>query len=130
MTVNISDINRFGTVGLNVITSSMCIVILAVHIADGCQSSNSSVSSQSGDPNLSIVITWPETDIGQTVYVGCPCGELSISTEQELLASRYCGGDFTNGAEWQEADIAACNFSDLARTICSLANVSVKSDCI
>ena len=53
----------------------------------------------------------------------CPCGNKSSEGGGILEATRYCGGDFTNGAMWAEANIAACNFSDLAREICDLINV-------
>lgn len=83
------------------------------------------IPSQSGDSNLDIFINWPETNIGSTAYVNCPCGNVNIETGQELVASRVCGGDFTNGAKWQEPFIAPCDFSDLARNICRIANVSL-----
>ena len=41
----------------------------------------------------------------------------------KLKATRYCGGDFTNGASWDEPDVTKCNFSDLARKICNVDKV-------
>ena len=52
----------------------------------------------------------------------CPCGGVDLGTGS-LEARRYCGGNFTNGAHWEEAFLAPCNFSDLAREICNLAKV-------
>ena len=64
---------------------------------------------------------WPETNIGGEVILKCPCGE----DGGIIQATRYCGGDFSNGAKWSNGNIAACNFSDLAREICQLRNVSL-----
>ena len=66
---------------------------------------------------------WPETNIGVQVIRSCPCGNQSSDDAGILTATRYCGGDFFNGAIWAEASVAACNFSDLTREICDLINV-------
>lgn len=71
---------------------------------------------------LIINITWTEANIGQRVFVDCPCGNSSQGVG--LQAERYCGGDFTNGAQWEEPNIEDCRFSDTAREICQLNNVS------
>ena len=55
------------------------------------------------------------------MVVNCPCG--NASSEEQLQATRYCGGDFTNGALWDTAGVSRCNFSDLAREICQLRHV-------
>ena len=78
---------------------------------------------------------WPEANIGVQVIRSCPCGSKSSKDEGILEATRYCGGDFINGAIWSEANIAACNFSDLTREICDLINVCERNvlennDCI
>ena len=48
---------------------------------------------------------------------------MSIGTGKEFQASRYCGGDATNGAQWEMAYVASCNFTDSARSICQIASV-------
>ena len=88
---------------------------------DGCPSTETVIPSSSGREDLTITIMWPETNIGGEAIVKCPCGEGGGI----LQATRYCGGDFTNGAKWSETNVAACNFSDLAREICQLRNVSL-----
>ena len=96
---------------------------------DGCEANSTLIPSTSGDPELAITINWPEVSIGTTAYVDCPCGNLSLTSE-EVRASRYCGGDFTHGAVWDEPHVADCNFSDLARNICRIASVSYKKDVV
>ena len=95
------------------------------YTADGCESNSTIISSTSGDPELAITIIWPEIRIGTTAYVDCPCGNLSL-TSDEIQASRYCGGNFTHGAVWDEPHVADCNFTDLTRNICRIASVSYK----
>ena len=89
---------------------------------DGCPSDKTVISSHSGKQDLVVMLFWPETNIGEEAVVSCPCGNGS-SGGHTLQASRYCGGDFTRGAEWSKGNVAACNFSDLAREICQLRNV-------
>lgn len=55
--------------------------------------------------------------------MSCPCGSGSESTDDGLQATRYCGGEFVDGAMWTAGNIAPCNFSDLARRICRLRDV-------
>ena len=94
-----------------------------MELQDGCPSSKTVIPSSSGRQDLNITLFWPETNIGGQVVVNCPC--VSGSSDNRLLqTSRYCGGNFTNGAKWAEANITACNFSDLVREICRLINVS------
>ncbi|XP_019853764.1 PREDICTED: uncharacterized protein LOC109583032 [Amphimedon queenslandica] len=83
------------------------------------------IPSHSGNPNLTITIVWPETNIGVLAVVDCPCGTNGTSGGGKLQATRYCGGDFTNGAVWDAPDVMRCNFSDLARTICRLKDLPV-----
>uniref|UniRef100_A0A1X7TRM7 GAIN-B domain-containing protein n=1 Tax=Amphimedon queenslandica TaxID=400682 RepID=A0A1X7TRM7_AMPQE len=45
-----------------------------------------------------------------------------MSAGGTLNASRYCGGDFVNGAMWQKPFVMKCKLSDLARRICQLKN--------
>ena len=67
-------------------------------------------------------ITWPESNLGESVTVPCPCGGLDLQSSS-LVATRMCGGDYTNGAEWEEPDVVNCNFTDEVRELCQLASV-------
>ena len=98
---------------------------------DGCRSISTDIPSHSGNPKLIITIEWPETNIGEFAEVDCPCGNVT-SSGASLRATRYCGGNFTNGGQWRNPDIAPCNFSDLAREICQTAQVwlHVLNQCI
>ena len=100
---------------------SKCLLCIIYIDSDGCPPNITTIPSQSKDPDLEIVIIWPETDIGQTASVDCPCG--SLSSANGLNAIRYCGGDFILGGNWMEANVMSCNFSDLARQLCGLSNV-------
>ena len=91
---------------------------------DGCSSNSTIIPSPSGNPDLTITIVWPETNIGVLAVVDCPCGSNGTSGGGKLQATRYCGGDFTNGAMWGKYDVERCNFSDLSRKICRLSDVS------
>ena len=91
--------------------------------SDGCRSNVTEIPSyQSGNANLTISISWPESNIGELAKVECPCGNVTLGG-RILLATRYCGGDFTNGGRWTNPDVAPCNFSDVSREICQLAEV-------
>ena len=84
------------------------------------------IPSPSGNSDLDIVINWPKTNIEVSAYVNCPCSNLTIGTKgEQLQASRLCSGDSSNGAEWQMAFVDPCNFTDLARNICHIADVRV-----
>lgn len=91
---------------------------------DGCPTSSTTILSDSGDPKLALTIKWPEANIGKRAVVNCPCGSNDMSAGGTLNASRYCGGDFANGAMWQKPFVKKCNLSDLARRICQLKDVS------
>ena len=89
--------------------------------ADGCRTATKIIPSISENrTDLNITITWPETNLGDIAVVTCPCGNLNITAQ---VGSRYCGGSFTNGAEWSSPHIAPCNLSNSAREICQLSQV-------
>lgn len=71
--------------------------------------------------NISVTIEWPESNLGDDVRVRCPCGDQNASS---LMATRSCRGNFNNGGLWEEAYVVPCNFSDFAREICELTEVS------
>ena len=115
--ITVSEVNRFGKLVIVLMDSTFKNHL----ISDGCHSKTSIIPSHSGRQHLKFVIEWPETNIGGLVVDSCPCGDILL--EGQLQATRYCGGDFTNGALWDTADVSRCNFSDLAREICQLRDV-------
>lgn len=88
---------------------------------DGCRMTTTQIPSPNGNPNLIVVIEWPETDLGQNASVPCPC-DFSLDTTN-LFATRHCGGNFQTGAVWEEPYVSPCNFTVIARTLCRLAQV-------
>ena len=58
----------------------------------------------------------------------CPCGTVTLGAGN-LQATRYCGGNFSVGAQWETEESSACDFSDRARKICNLAMVSIVQVC-
>ena len=93
--------------------------------SDGCHSNVTEIPSyQSGNANLTISISWPESSIGEPAKVQCLCGNITLGGSI-LFATRRCGGDFKNGGRWTNPDVASCNFSDVSHEICQLAKVCV-----
>ncbi len=95
---------------------------------DGCAASSTILPALEED-GLEVVVEWREADLGENVVVQCPCGNLSaLSGGGENFirtGSRVCGGNFVTGAMWEEAMVAACNFSIATRQLCQIANVSL-----
>ena len=85
--------------------------------SDGCPALEDQICSNVAS------ITWPQTEIGETATVKCPCG-----VEDELInrlqATRVCGGTYTSGAEWKDPICEECKFSETRRKLCSLGLVS------
>lgn len=96
---------------------------LSLSYKDGCRSTSTVIPPHTSTTNISITIVWLENNLGQDVTVACPCGG---GTLPGLAATRTCTGDFISGAIWSPENVAACNFSDLAREICELKDVSWK----
>ena len=90
-------------------------------ISDGCESNQTHIESEMNDPRLLITLDWPETNLGVIASVPCPCGE-NISTGS-LQATRYCAGNFQDGAYWEDPNDSPCDFSDIARELCLLNDV-------
>ena len=68
---------------------------------------------------------WPETDLGDYAISLCPCSEYLDTLAGKAL--RYCGGDYTYGAQWsQEIDTSACVAltSNITSRLCQAAAVS------
>ena len=95
----------------------MNIIILLNLPVDGCPALM--------DNNCSNVaaITWPQTEIGTTVTVKCPCG-VDDELINRLQATRVCGGSYTSGAEWNDPTCDMCRFSGTTRDLCRLSLVS------
>ena len=93
-----------------------------IAILDGCQSEETVIPSISANSQLDVIINWPEVNLGQDAVVRCPCGGIDLGNGN-LEARRYCGGTFSEGAQWEDGFVTPCNFSDTAREICNLANV-------
>ena len=96
---------------------------------DGCTIESTIILPHSDESNLTITLMWPETNIGRHALVNCLC-EGEISGGEGLNATRFCGGNFVDGAQWLEADLGPCNFSSIARQICQLFNVSSFLICV
>ena len=65
--------------------------------ADGCSSNSTIIPSPSG---LKLTLEYYTVAV-----VDCPCGSNGTSSGGKLRATRYCGGDFTNGAMCSEFDV-------------------------
>ena len=115
--ISIGDVDRFGMIIFSIM------FIFFFNLQDGCPPAKTTIPSHSGRQDLTITIYWPESNIGEQAIVNCPCGNSEEEGEGLLQASRYCRGDFTSRAKWSEENVAACNFSDLAREICRLKSV-------
>lgn len=73
-----------------------------------------------------VILNWPESDLGERPFLQCPCGSL-FDLEGAAInrnASRMCGGDFTNGAVWEDSMDTECDLSDATRRLCQVASVS------
>ena len=101
--------------------ASFCIVLhFLLHynyttlIADGCEMETT------GE------YEWTETDLGDYASTECPCFQFLDSLAGSSL--RFCGGDYTNGARWNdEADTSMCVAltSSITERLCLAASVSI-----
>ncbi len=71
--------------------------------------------------NITTEIEWPETSLGDTVSVPCPCAEFAGSLAGR--AYQYCSGTFSQGAHWEDYDISECEAlnSQTTRRLCVAA---------
>ena len=85
---------------------------------DGC---NFTMTPFEIGPNVTIAIEWPETNLGDTASVPCPCVEFAGSLAGR--AYRYCSGTFSQGAYWEEFDVNLCEALSSATTkrLCAAA---------
>ena len=69
-------------------------------------------------------VYWPETNLGVTANVPCPCAEFAGSLAGRVV--RYCGGTYSQGARWEASadisDYSALN-SETTRRLCQAARV-------
>ena len=87
---------------------------------DGCNYSKDSIDI---DSETAIDIDWPETNLGITVSVPCPCAEFAGSLAGR--AFRHCGGTYSQGARWEDFDVGNCNIlkSETTLHLCKAAKV-------
>ena len=90
-------------------------------ISGGCETDQTLIESDMDNSTRSLTLDWPETNIGVTANVPCPCGE-NISTGN-LQATRYCSGNFRDGSHWEDPNDSPCHFSDIARKLCNRYDV-------
>ena len=69
-------------------------------------------------------VMWPETELGQTVELPCPCGVPSVFGFLNLVATRQCRGNYLNGGIWNDPDCSNCNLAGTTQSLCELSNVS------
>ena len=91
---------------------------------DGCSAKVTIIPSQENE-QFDITLSWPESDLGQTVITDCPCGNFSLVEEVQSTASRYCGGNFSAGAMWAEPQDDGCNFTETTRRLCLVIEVCI-----
>ena len=105
----VSNVTRFGKIML------FPLKINAPYQKDGCQKEDTIINGE--------VLEWPESNIGDTVVISCPCGGIDLSSTG-LTASRKCEGSFETGAKWEDPMNEKCNFTETTKAICELAGVS------
>ena len=97
--------------------------VIASFFLDGCSSTETLVTSyQSGNETRNLTITWPETNLGATALVECPCGGLNLNSTA-LIATRECIGDYETGAQWRSPNVSPCNFTNITLQLCDLVEV-------
>ena len=66
---------------------------------------------------------WPETDLGQSAMILCPCANFSLGVSHPA-ARRTCAGSFTTGAYWEESSsLDVCDFSRTTEALCNVSLV-------
>ena len=119
--LQISDNRGVVVFGKSVKQANKLLVKYILHLSDRCRAENTLLPSPDGDQSLDITLSWPETILGETYQLTCPCN-LTLSSSV-LSATRTCGGDFVSGAEWNLPMDSSCDFTLVARRLCRLANV-------
>lgn len=89
-------------------------VTLYVPDTDGCEAENDHID-----------IEWPETDLGVYTNSACPCSEFIGTLAGRAL--RFCGGDYVNGARWNDNVVTkycVALTSAITGRLCKAAKVS------
>ena len=81
-------------------------------LADGCPQDNSNQ-----------LYRWPESELGIGITLSCSCGQLNTS-EINRQAVRVCGGSYSQGVEWRQANTTLCAFDTNAQSLCDATLVS------
>ena len=70
-------------------------------------------------------ILWPESNIGQVVHLPCPCEEFLHSGQ---MASRTCGGNYSQGGQWMDVDYSHCDSvaNEVTSVLCRIALVRIR----
>ena len=68
-------------------------------------------------------VSWTETELGETVSVSCPCGNVDTNTINRQ-ASRMCGGSYSGGVDWIAPYDTECQFGGTALELCEASLVS------
>lgn len=89
---------------------------------DGCPAETTVLKSPIDTEDLRVILEWPETNLGDTAIIECPCGDVDLNSTG-LIATRRCGGNYDDGAQWEKAFDQKCNFTIVTRRICRLATV-------
>lgn len=135
LTLEISGIQRFGKlkyVSHNCYNAHTNTIVNSYHsfsflsftftLLDGCPP-ESTIVPFPNRTDLDITLMWPESNLGETPEISCPCSNLSLVDGQSHTASRRCGGNFLVGASWEDPEDSACNFTEIARQLCRILEV-------
>lgn len=93
-----------------------------IYFIDGCPTEETKLPGPPGFEDLFLILVWPETNLGDNATIECPCGGIDLNSTG-LIATRFCGGTYEDGAMWQSPYDVRCNFSVTTRRICKLAEV-------
>ena len=86
---------------------------------DGCPSETTTLNTD----DISHLYSWPDAEIGTTLFQPCPCEDIVGS--QSGNTSRQCAGTYSNGGSWGQADYTQCAIlsSEVTRHLCASAMV-------
>ena len=111
--VQMVQMTRYGTVLLSWLATIMMNYIFMTVWIDGC------------DSDILDGRKWPETNLGSTATIPCPCADIVGSLAGRV--SRLCTGTYDQGAEWDdiidESQCTALN-SEITSRLCAAAMVS------
>jgi hypothetical protein len=113
------DIERYGRVILNNDQKYILILWSYAHSdADGCHAEDD------------IILEWPETEIGHSITLPCPCQDLignPATQKRSLNITRRCGGNYSMGGHWEEEGYQTqCGLTDIAIELCKANIVSLQ----